>query len=76
MGVLDAQPSPQTVTALEETDTLELSAVVLAETMLLYPVPSVGLLHSLSQTVRTLEDLEACARQLRFAAANTEAADA
>ena len=65
LGVLDLAPWPETVTALEETETLELSALVLAETMLLYPVPSVGLLSGLSRSVRTLEDLEACARQLR-----------
>jgi CRP-like cAMP-binding protein len=64
-GVLDLHPSPETVTALEETETLELSALVLAETMLLYPVPSVGLLSSLSRSVRTLEDLETCAQRLR-----------
>ena len=55
----------ETVRAIEETETLELSAVVLAETMLLYPVPSVGLLSSLSRSVRTLADLETCALQLR-----------
>ena len=53
------------MTALEETETLELSALLLAETMLLYPVPSVGLLSSLSRSVRTLAELELCARRLR-----------
>jgi CRP-like cAMP-binding protein len=65
LGVLDLAPSPETVVALEETDTLALSALVLAETMLLYPVPAVGLLSSLSRSVRTLAELEACAQQLR-----------
>jgi CRP-like cAMP-binding protein len=65
LGVLDLTPWPETVTAVEETDTIELSALMLAETMLLYPVPSVGLLSSLSRSVRTLEDLEACACRLR-----------
>jgi CRP-like cAMP-binding protein len=65
-GVLDLMPSPESVTAIEPTDTLALSALVLAETMLRYPLPSVGLLSSLSSTVRTLEELEACAQQLRF----------
>ena len=65
LGVLDLGPVRETVRAIEETETLELSAVVLAETMLLYPVPSVGLLSSLSRSVRTLADLESCALQLR-----------
>ncbi len=65
LGVLDLQPSPETVTALEETEVLELSALVLAETLLLYPLPSVGLLSSLSRSVRTLAELEVCAQQLR-----------
>ena len=65
LGVLDLTPWPQTVTAVEETDTIELSAVLLAETMLLYPVPAVGLLSALSRSVRTLADLETCARRLR-----------
>ncbi len=65
LGILDLAPWPETVTAIEETETLELSALVLAETMLLYPVPSVGLLSSLSRSVRNLEDLETCAHALR-----------
>jgi CRP-like cAMP-binding protein len=64
-GVLDLAPSPDSVTAMESTDTIALSALVLAETMLRYPLPSIGLLSSLSQTVRTLEALETCAQQLR-----------
>jgi CRP/FNR family transcriptional regulator, cyclic AMP receptor protein len=65
LGVLDFMPWPETVTAVEETETLELSALVLTETMLLYPVPSVGLLSSLSRSVRTLAELELWTRQLR-----------
>ena len=65
LGVLDLAPWPETVTALEETEAIELSALDLAETMLLYPLPSVGLLSSLSRSVRTLEDLETCAQHLR-----------
>src|SRR6266545_1890689 len=41
LGVLDLAPWPETVTAIEDTDALELSAQLLAETMLLYPSPSV-----------------------------------
>ena len=66
LGVLDLLPWPETVTAVEDTDALELSAVLLAETMLLYPVPAAGLLSSLSRSVRSLEDLETCVRRLRF----------
>ncbi len=65
LGVLDLAPWPETVIALEDTDALELSALVLAETMMLYPLPSVGLLSSLSRSLRTLTDLEACAQELR-----------
>ena len=64
LAVLDLAPGSETVVALEATDALALSALVLAETMLLYPVPSVGLLSSLSRSVRTLAELEACAQQL------------
>jgi CRP-like cAMP-binding protein len=64
-GVLDLAPSPDSVTAIEPTDTLALSALVLAEMMLRYPLPSIGLLSSLSSTLRTLEELEACVQQLR-----------
>jgi CRP-like cAMP-binding protein len=65
LGVLDLTPWPETVTAVAETDAIELSALLLAETMLLYPVPSVGLLSSLSHSVRSLEELETCAQTLR-----------
>jgi CRP-like cAMP-binding protein len=64
-GVLDSIPSPESVFAIEPTDTLALSALVLAETMLRYPLPAIGLLSSLSHAVRTLEELEACAQWLR-----------
>ncbi len=65
LGVLDLLPWPETVTAVEDTEALELSALLLAETLLRYPVPAVGLLSSLSRSVRSLEDLETCVRQLR-----------
>ena len=71
LGVLDLLPWPETVTAVEDTEALELSAVLLAETMLRYPVPAVGLLSSLSRSVRTLEDLETCVRRLRFRSQGT-----
>ena len=65
LRVLDLLPWPETVTAVEDTEVLELSAVLLAETMLRYPVPAVGLLSSLSRSVGSLADLETCALRLR-----------
>ncbi len=65
LGLLDGEPRGETVTAVEETDTIELSARALAETLLLYPVLSVGLLSSLSRRLRSLEDLDSHARQFR-----------
>jgi CRP-like cAMP-binding protein len=65
-GVLDMTPSRESVTAIEPTDTLTLSALVLAETMLRYPLPAIGLLSSLSHSIRTLAELERCAQQLRY----------
>lgn len=65
-GVLDLRPSPDSVTAIAPTDTLTLSALVLAETMLRYPMPAIGLLSSLSRGVRTLAELEQRAQQLRL----------
>jgi CRP-like cAMP-binding protein len=62
------------VVAIEDTEALELSALLLAETMLLYPMASVGLLSCLSRSVRTLAALESHAHQLR-SRANSMAAD-
>lgn len=73
LGVLDQTPWPETVTALEATETLELSARLLAETLLLYPLPAVGLLSTLSRSVRTLAGLEACLAQLSTHVAGTPA---
>lgn len=74
LGLLDGEPRPETVLAIEETETIELSAQTLAETLLRYPVLAVGLLSSLSRSVRTLDDLEACARTLRRRTPATEEA--
>jgi hypothetical protein len=49
----------------QTTFTIVLSALLLAETMLRYPVLSVELLSSLSRSVRTLAELDACAQRLR-----------
>lgn len=69
LGVLDLSPWPEMVTAIEPTEAVELSALLLAETMLLYPVPAVGLLSGLSRSVRSLAELEHCAQSLRARAA-------
>lgn len=66
LGVLDLTPWRSTITALEETETLQLSALLLAETMLRYPVPSVGLLSGLSVSVRTLAELERSVQRMRL----------
>lgn len=76
LGLLDGEPRLETVTAIEATETVTLSAQTLAETLLLYPVLSVGLLGSLSRSLRTLDDLEACARRLRHGTDETDEAAA
>jgi CRP-like cAMP-binding protein len=57
MGVLDNLPRSATVTALEETHTLELSATVLGETMQEYPAVAVSLLRLLSKRLRNTDEL-------------------
>jgi CRP-like cAMP-binding protein len=63
-GLLDAEPRPETVTVVDESEVIVLSARTLAETLLLYPLLSLGLLQSLSRSIRSLEALEVCARGL------------
>jgi CRP-like cAMP-binding protein len=75
-GVLDRMPRPETAIAVEETEALELSALLLAETMLQYPMPSVGLLSGLSRSVRTLAELETCVAQLRDRSNRTKPTEA
>ena len=57
MGVLDSAPRSATVTATEETQTLELGAELLAQTILLYPEVTMPLLRTLSQRLRNTSDL-------------------
>jgi CRP-like cAMP-binding protein len=75
LGLLDLQPRPETVTVLEAAEVLVLSASVVADTLLRYPLLSLGLLTSVSRAIRSLDALEACARQLRTRAdgASTDA---
>src|SRR5437763_6795107 len=47
MGALEGEPRSATVTAIEDTKTLELSAVALAQTLLVYPEVSRALLRLL-----------------------------
>jgi CRP-like cAMP-binding protein len=72
LGLLDGEPGGESVIALEETDTITLSAWALAETLLLFPVLAVGLLSTLSRHVRSLEDLNSRAWQLRPAARGSD----
>ncbi len=57
MGVLDAEPRTATVTALEDTQTLELLASALAIALVESPAVSTGLLRLLSRRLRTTDEL-------------------
>lgn len=57
MGVLDAEPRTATVTALEDTETLELLASALAIALVESPAVSTGLLRLLSRRLRTTDEL-------------------
>ncbi len=57
MGVLDAEPRTATVTALADTETLELQASALAIALLESPAVSSGLLRILSRRLRSTDEL-------------------
>ena len=57
MGVLDAEPRTATVTAVADTETLELLASALAIALLESPAVSAGLLRLLSRRLRTTDEL-------------------
>jgi predicted signal transduction protein with EAL and GGDEF domain len=57
MGALERLPRSATVIALEETETIELSAMALAATVLQYPQVEKGLLRLLSRRLRSADDL-------------------
>lgn len=59
MRLLDGEPRSATVVALEETETMEMTARDLAETMVQYPEVAQTLLHILSRRLRTTDDLMA-----------------
>ena len=57
MGVLDGEPRTATVTALADTETLELQASALAIALLESPAVSSGLLRLLSRRLRSTDEL-------------------
>ena len=57
MGLLDREPRSATVQAIENTDTVELSAAALAVTMLEFPEVTAALLHTLSRRLRNTNEL-------------------
>ena len=59
MGLFDGQPRSATVTAAEATETLELGAAVVAQTLLEAPEVATALLSILSQRLRTTDALVA-----------------
>ena len=59
MGVLDGDPRSATVTAVEETETLELSADAVAEIITRHPEVSAVLLRTLSCRLRSTDELVA-----------------
>lgn len=68
LGVLDGRPLADTVTAIEDTETIELSEAALTEVVLQFPASSTTLLAALSRCVRSPADLaERMAREGRDA---------
>ena len=66
MGVLDDEPRSATVVALEETETMEISAHQLAEVVLRYPEVTAALLRTITRRLRNTDELaEEMARRSR-----------
>ena len=59
LGVLDGEACSDTVVAVEDTETLELSPAELAETLLRFPSVSAVLLPTLSRRLRSIDELDA-----------------
>ena len=59
MGLLDGEPRSATVTALEDTETLEMDAADLSYTVLRYPEVSMALLRTISRRLRSIDELAA-----------------
>jgi len=62
LGVLDGEPRRETVTAIEPTETVELSASALAAVLFEIPPPDPGLPSLLSRRIRSPDELQALAR--------------
>jgi len=64
MGLLDNAPRSATVTALEDTETLEIHATVMALVLMQYPQVASALLRTLSRRLRSADELaDALARR-------------
>ncbi|MBI2862805.1 MAG: cyclic nucleotide-binding domain-containing protein [Chloroflexi bacterium] len=59
MALLDGEPRLATVTAIEDLETLEISADALTSTMLQFPDIAAALLHILSRRLRSTDELAA-----------------
>jgi CRP-like cAMP-binding protein len=57
MGLLDNAPRSATVTALEDTETLEIHATVVALVVMQYPQVASALLRTLSRRLRSADEL-------------------
>ena len=57
MGVLDEEPRSATVVAIEDTDTLQISATAVDQIMLKFPEVSAALLRLLSRRLRSTDEL-------------------
>ena len=64
MGLLDGSPRSATVTASEDTETLEIHATVMAVVVMQYPQVAAALLRTLSRRLRSADELaDALARR-------------
>jgi CRP-like cAMP-binding protein len=64
MGLLDGGPRSATVTATEDTETLELHSTVMAVVVMQYPQVAAALLRTLSRRLRSADELaDALARR-------------
>ncbi len=59
MGLVDGEPRSATVTAIADTDTLELDASDLAYMVLRFPEVSMALLQTISRRLRSVDELAA-----------------
>jgi CRP-like cAMP-binding protein len=59
MGLLDNAPRSATVAALEDTETLEIHATVMALVLMDYPQVAAALLRTLSRRLRSADELAA-----------------